>query len=70
MIDSKMKIVKQKQEIMKSTDESAAAKPLHSAVSTYLPPQLTPLGRWEAVTLIQSVPIGPGSFGFPSDNRY
>jgi hypothetical protein len=65
-----MKIVKQKQEMMKSTDASAAAKPLRSAVSTYVPPQLTPLGRWEAVTLIQSVPIGPGSFGFPSDDRY
>lgn len=70
MINFRMKIVKQKQEMMKSAVASAVAQPLRAAGSTYVPPQLTPLGRWEAVTLIQSVPIGPGSFGFPYENKY
>ncbi|WP_189093559.1 hypothetical protein [Deinococcus ruber] len=29
----------------------------------YTPPRLIPLGAWRAVTLIISVPIGPGSRG-------
>lgn len=28
----------------------------------YVPPRLTPLGPWVAVTLIQSVPIGPNAW--------
>ena len=42
--------------------------PVPSAPSTaaeprlpYVPPQLTALGPWKAVTLQISVPIGPGS---------
>lgn len=30
---------------------------------SYQAPKLTTLGRWAAVTLIQSVPIGPGGLG-------
>ena len=29
----------------------------------YEAPQLTVLGQWSAVTLVQSVPIGSGGFG-------
>ena len=37
----------------------------------YTPPSVTPLGRWQAVTLVISVPIGPGVFSTPqySDHR-
>jgi len=27
----------------------------------YTPPRLTPLGAWTAVTLVISIPIGPGT---------
>ncbi|GGL05117.1 hypothetical protein [Deinococcus radiotolerans] len=35
---------------------------------TYVKPQLQPLGKWAQVTLIQSVPIGPGSLFNPGSN--
>ncbi|MFW6202577.1 MAG: hypothetical protein ACOC8B_08360 [Gemmatimonadota bacterium] len=28
-----------------------------------IPPRLEPLGAWRALTLQQSVPIGPGGYG-------
>lgn len=36
---------------------------------TYHPPRLTPLGAWDVLTLVQSVPVGPGGFLWkgPSD---
>ncbi|WP_291423385.1 hypothetical protein [Deinococcus sp.] len=30
---------------------------------TYTPPKVQNLGRWQAVTLIYSLPIGPGTSG-------
>ena len=41
--------------------QSAATTALAStATDAYTPPRLQPLGRWQLVTLQQSVPIGPG----------
>ncbi|UQN09596.1 hypothetical protein [Deinococcus sp. QL22] len=37
--------------------------------NTYIAPQVTPLGQWQVVTLTQSIPGGPGNFGFPTDNN-
>lgn len=37
--------------------------------TVYIAPQVTPLGQWQVVTLQQSVPGGPGNFGFPTDNH-
>ncbi|MFC3603479.1 hypothetical protein ACFOLM_11025 [Deinococcus soli (ex Cha et al. 2016)] len=34
----------------------------------YRPPQVTPLGRWASLTLVQSVPVGPGGW-LPIGNR-
>jgi len=32
----------------------------------YTPPRLTPLGTWTAITLVTSLPIGPGAYVFGS----
>lgn len=42
----------------------------HHARSTYVAPQLTPLGRWTAVTLLQSVPINPGQLFSPTPRNH
>ncbi|MBZ9752226.1 hypothetical protein K7W42_15330 [Deinococcus sp. HMF7604] len=45
------------------TQPSATSTPPQPS---YVAPQVKSLGNWEVVTLAQSVPIGPGSFGLPN----
>ncbi|MBZ9752222.1 hypothetical protein K7W42_15310 [Deinococcus sp. HMF7604] len=45
------------------TQDSENTAPAHP---TYVAPQVLPLGAWDAVTLAQSVPIGPGSLNLPN----
>lgn len=51
---------------------SKSVVPAHisSPQQAYTPPQLTPLGKWTAVTLITSIPMGPGSNMFNSDSSW
>ncbi len=35
----------------------------------YRPPQVTSLGRWSSLTLVQSVPVGPGGWLPMSDRQ-
>ncbi|MEN8719161.1 MAG: hypothetical protein ABF296_02715 [Oceanococcaceae bacterium] len=39
---------------------AAATSTPHASGPSYEPPRLEALGRWQVVTLQQSVPIGPG----------
>ncbi len=43
--------------MMKTTTAQPTQQP------TYTPPRVQDLGRWQAVTLIYSLPIGPGTRG-------
>lgn len=45
---------------MNNTQMPTAQRP------TYVAPKVQTLGKWETVTLIQSVPIGPGSIFDPA----
>ncbi|WP_189069680.1 hypothetical protein [Deinococcus radiotolerans] len=45
-----------------------ARPPARVTPQRYVAPQLTPLGRWATVTLIQSVPI-TGQFFTPRDHQ-
>ena len=36
----------------------------------YVPPRITPLGKWTALTLLISVPIGPGTGVFNPNPVY
>ncbi|MDR6221150.1 hypothetical protein J2Y00_004782 [Deinococcus soli (ex Cha et al. 2016)] len=53
------------------THEPQPQHPVSNAPTAlpYRAPRVTPLGPWTSITLVQSVPIGPGSFGtmFNSD---
>ena len=40
------------------------------ARQAYVPPRLTPLGAWSAITLVISVPIGPGSGVFKPNSDW
>lgn len=35
----------------------------------YTTPRLKPLGEWTAITLVTSLPIGPGAYVFGSTTR-
>lgn len=41
-------------------DQTARTKPVTRL--PYAPPRLEPLGAWSALTLQQSIPIGPGNW--------
>lgn len=39
-------------------------------VEDYQPPKLTNLGKWQAVTLVISLPVGPGSSAFSEPDNF
>ncbi|WP_158263758.1 hypothetical protein [Deinococcus arcticus] len=45
---------------MTKEDEAPSGGPLPGAHAPYAPPTLTPLGAWQALTLVISVPVLPG----------
>ncbi|WP_407543320.1 hypothetical protein Q0M94_25660 (plasmid) [Deinococcus radiomollis] len=40
------------------------------SLQAYTPPRVTPLGEWTAVTLVISIPIGPGAGVFNPNPVY
>ena len=51
---------------MSVTPESATP----TSCQPYVPPRITPLGKWTALTLLISVPIGPGTGVFDPNPVY
>ena len=53
-----------------STLPSVQPSPVSPVREPYLTPRLQPLGQWSAVTLVISVPIGPGSSVFKDWSKF
>lgn len=51
-------------------DSVQATSPQVLARSLYVPPRVQLLGPWEAVTLLYTVPIGPGGRLLPRDRTF
>ena len=51
------------------TFPSARPQSVQPLRAPYLKPHIQPLGRWSALTLVISVPIGPGSSVFKNWNK-
>ena len=47
-----------------STQPMPAPVAASAARLPYTTPRLTPLGEWTAITLVTSLPIGPGAYTF------
>ncbi|GGR27590.1 hypothetical protein GCM10008957_43680 [Deinococcus ruber] len=49
-------------QVLESTPATAPTPP------SYVAPQLTRQGQWQTVTLLVSIPMGPGNFSLPGMN--
>lgn len=53
-----------------TSSSESISRSVQAPAETYQPPQLQDLGKWQAVTLVISLPTGPGSNAFNDPDAF
>ena len=53
-----------------TSSSESVSRSVQAPVEPYQPPQLQDLGKWQAVTLVISLPTGPGSNAFNDPDAF